>query len=296
MQNIWNTLRPQIEFFSKPFPREAIALANAHREEVAPHLVDALAQVAADPGIADGEYILHEYAMHLLGAWRDTRAYAPLVALGHHDEDTLDNVLGDSVTESYGRCLASVCDGNVGPLKALFEDPAASYWARNAALTAMVVRVLEGDGARDELIDYLIERGDVEAQRLRASGRVLDDLEVLDAIVRAAATVAATEMLARIDGWFGDGLLDTQWADKSEVQADMAEPFEVHRQRELERGFGYLRDAETEMGWWAAFKDEPWKKPAPLPRVLPVRTTQKVGRNDPCPCGSGKKYKKCHGI
>ena len=26
-----------------------------------------------------------------------------------------------------------------------------------------------------------------------------------------------------------------------------------------------------------------------------VRATQKVGRNDPCPCGSGKKYKHCHG-
>ncbi len=26
-----------------------------------------------------------------------------------------------------------------------------------------------------------------------------------------------------------------------------------------------------------------------------VRATPKVGRNDPCPCGSGKKYKKCHG-
>ena len=23
---------------------------------------------------------------------------------------------------------------------------------------------------------------------------------------------------------------------------------------------------------------------------------QKAGRNDPCPCGSGKKYKKCHGV
>jgi len=23
---------------------------------------------------------------------------------------------------------------------------------------------------------------------------------------------------------------------------------------------------------------------------------EKLGRNDPCPCGSGKKYKKCHGI
>ena len=30
------------------------------------------------------------------------------------------------------------------------------------------------------------------------------------------------------------------------------------------------------------------------PRQRPVRV-QKVGRNDPCPCGSGKKYKKCHG-
>jgi preprotein translocase subunit SecA len=27
----------------------------------------------------------------------------------------------------------------------------------------------------------------------------------------------------------------------------------------------------------------------------PVSVGQKVGRNDPCPCGSGKKFKKCHG-
>jgi preprotein translocase subunit SecA len=33
---------------------------------------------------------------------------------------------------------------------------------------------------------------------------------------------------------------------------------------------------------------------APVQRQ-PVRATQAVGRNDPCPCGSGKKYKKCHG-
>jgi len=26
-----------------------------------------------------------------------------------------------------------------------------------------------------------------------------------------------------------------------------------------------------------------------------VRGTAKIGRNDPCPCGSGKKYKKCCG-
>jgi preprotein translocase subunit SecA len=27
----------------------------------------------------------------------------------------------------------------------------------------------------------------------------------------------------------------------------------------------------------------------------PVKVGPKIGRNDPCPCGSGKKYKQCHG-
>ncbi|HVB97632.1 MAG TPA: preprotein translocase subunit SecA [Chloroflexota bacterium] len=50
------------------------------------------------------------------------------------------------------------------------------------------------------------------------------------------------------------------------------------------------------------------EQPKPPPRALqtnhveaaddarePVRAGRKVGRNDPCPCGSGKKYKRCHG-
>jgi preprotein translocase subunit SecA len=50
----------------------------------------------------------------------------------------------------------------------------------------------------------------------------------------------------------------------------------------------------------------PPPEPAPLPRMVLNRSDEpapqaahrpadKVGRNDPCPCGSGKKYKKCHG-
>lgn len=34
---------------------------------------------------------------------------------------------------------------------------------------------------------------------------------------------------------------------------------------------------------------------APPQKMEPIRNEMKVGRNDPCPCGSGKKYKSCHG-
>ncbi|MEE1098981.1 MAG: SEC-C metal-binding domain-containing protein, partial [Alistipes sp.] len=30
-------------------------------------------------------------------------------------------------------------------------------------------------------------------------------------------------------------------------------------------------------------------------KPMPIHVEKKVGRNDPCPCGSGKKYKQCHG-
>ena len=32
-----------------------------------------------------------------------------------------------------------------------------------------------------------------------------------------------------------------------------------------------------------------------LNKRTPIKVDKKVGRNEPCPCGSGKKFKKCHG-
>ena len=37
-------------------------------------------------------------------------------------------------------------------------------------------------------------------------------------------------------------------------------------------------------------------EPSKPSNVTYLRDTPKVGRNDPCPCGSGKKYKQCHGM
>jgi len=40
----------------------------------------------------------------------------------------------------------------------------------------------------------------------------------------------------------------------------------------------------------------PGEDEAPLPPpVEPIQKDKEIGRNDPCPCGSGKKYKKCCG-
>jgi preprotein translocase subunit SecA len=55
---------------------------------------------------------------------------------------------------------------------------------------------------------------------------------------------------------------------------------------DIEKEFQRKKQKELEHARMAGGGDS-----APVQR----RTGEKVGRNDPCPCGSGKKFKKCHG-
>ncbi len=59
-----------------------------------------------------------------------------------------------------------------------------------------------------------------------------------------------------------------------------------------------LSGAGDDVGQLAALANDEQKAAlASLPKMQkPLRATDTVGRNDPCPCGSGKKYKKCHGM
>jgi preprotein translocase subunit SecA len=52
-----------------------------------------------------------------------------------------------------------------------------------------------------------------------------------------------------------------------------------------------LREEEMQQLVYSGGEEEPNQRPS-----SPRRAQAKVGRNDPCPCGSGKKYKKCHGM
>jgi preprotein translocase subunit SecA len=53
-------------------------------------------------------------------------------------------------------------------------------------------------------------------------------------------------------------------------------------------------EAQAAAGQGGAPRPRPPQQPMPAPR--PVRAAPKVGRNQPCPCGSGKKFKNCHGV
>jgi len=78
------------------------------------------------------------------------------------------------------------------------------------------------------------------------------------------------------------------------VQVRSAEELAAVEEPEAPRNVQY-QHAEFGPGAAAAVETEPEGEVAVLEKPQPFVRGQKVGRNDPCPCGSGRKYKHCHG-
>jgi uncharacterized protein YecA (UPF0149 family) len=55
------------------------------------------------------------------------------------------------------------------------------------------------------------------------------------------------------------------------------------------------RESDSLKNQEKATSPKPKKSIAQRPKIIRQPSKLKVGRNDPCPCGSGKKYKQCHG-
>ena len=72
-----------------------------------------------------------------------------------------------------------------------------------------------------------------------------------------------------------------------QAQSDVDEMEQRRREEEAKIQLAY-QHASSEV---LSDSDE---QPATAPKTV-IREGEKIGRNDPCPCGSGLKYKQCHG-
>ena len=80
-------------------------------------------------------------------------------------------------------------------------------------------------------------------------------------------------------------------------QIPVREPEQLREARPVQRmDLSRYKTQKDEAGKTTGDSNDPGKQDTrEVQRTEPIRVEKKVGRNDPCPCGSGKKYKNCHG-
>lgn len=294
----------EIERIRGCYPEAAIRAAMDRREELTPILLgivrDAIAN--AEAVAEDGDRVDHLHAMYLLAYWREPALYPLLIAFARLPGELPHDLGGDLVTEDLGRMLATVCGDDLAPIYALIEDASVEEFVRAAAIRSLLILVVAGRLTRDEVIAYfkLLFNGKLERRPSQA----------WSSLAAYAADLQPAELMQEIRRGFEEHLIDPVCVGLEEIEEDARVTVDACLAKIRDRDT-LMGDPVKEMSWWHCFQPEPARKPAP-PAKPPVAAPpaigvsfatagftaiagKKVGRNDPCPCGSGKKHKKCCG-
>jgi uncharacterized protein len=278
-------------------PNEALQWSLDHWDAVSDRLLSKLRAISAnlandpdDPAFDDGDGMALFYLVHLFGEMRDKRAYAPLCERLMRDKNPYA-WLGDCVTQTLSGVLINVYDGDLEPIQRIVENASLDEYVRGAALESLAYLVCFADALSEEAartyLDHLYEK---------AEPRGPSWLWVV--WMETAAHLGYQDFGPR-----AARLLSKHWVSDGEISMREFNALLAKARSAPEEGFS--DDGIKPFGSTIALVDsfrktyqpdkERGSEAAPLvlfgtPHVNPLRD---VGRNDPCPCGSGKKYKKC---
>lgn len=299
-----------------PYPREILEAVISRLDEMAPHLLAYLEGIAAAPEAFEEERDAMGlvFAAFLLAQAREVRAFPVLVSLLTLPEARTEELWGDLISQDMGRILASVYDGNEAALCDLVENSAHGQYVRGAtAIQALESLVLAGRIPRDWLENYY---RDLLGSKLEREPSV-----VWDALCLSSAEFGMVSLLPAIEKAFDEELCDPFYEEFGTLTKRAEKRAGESSLPACPRYLLPVTDtiAETESWAWFApdedsddrggdgsglhrYSEEEISGPGNPAHLFVhevqtpyVRETPKTGRNDPCPCGSGKKFKKCCG-
>jgi hypothetical protein len=228
------------------------------------------------------------HAWRALGQLRAPEAVAPLLTMFRRAEDSDEWVMSD-----LPEALAQIGAPAIEPVANYLADTTRGEWARVTAADTLAHIGRAHPELRTECVTRL-------AAQL---GKFAEQSETLNAFLVAPLwDLDAVEAIAVIEGAFASGRVDES------VNGDL-EDVQIHFKLKMEREHppepNYLTAMSKELAGIREKLHALEKENAGLREVIddltfgrepePYRAPPKTGRNEPCPCGSGKKYKKCCG-
>jgi len=230
------------------------------------------------------------YVMELLAALKMPAALPAFMNAYHY--------VTDDTVEGLETTLQSLGPDAVDPLIALAADPSLSYYARALAINGAVHEANKHPEVRLRVLSGL--RAILTGYVARTEPLTADEKDVVASAIVHLAELNDVEARPLIDAAFAAGLVQT--AEEDEIglpitdQADIDGLYQKGGQVHLWNPPPFLEDYRKR---WQdnREREQAQARLGLLDQKLPPQPTvlvPKLGRNDACWCGSGKKYKKCH--
>jgi len=274
-------------------PVATISACLADFDAVAPSLRDLLSRAANEEVLSEAEEQVLFWGVHILALGRDRSCFKPMLKLLSRAEEDLDNLFGDALNETLPSAVVNMFDDDSAALFDLLAKRDISGFVKWNLFDALAFLTFEGKVEKDRTEAFLI-RFDAESladEEDYAWVGWQDAISLLGLRSLAERVERRSHQDLLID-FFGEG--PKAFYEDLEA-AEQAAPDDMSRFKKCH--IGYLDDIGEALSWmnFGTREDEDIypevsNRPSAEPLLNPWRN---VGRNDPCPCGSGKKYKKC---
>jgi len=225
--------------------------------------------------IDDSDDILTGF--YLLAHLKEQRAFPIIRSLMNEDIENVEEYLEDFIL-SDAPCLMACFLDQGEALYEIIENPLINRLWKMAALEALVQLIGIDSLSRTTAMHFL-------KNLLRTLLESSSDNELLSHVIATCCMLHPKEVAEEIREAFARDIVDPFLCTIEDFHADLVIPLSAMQEFLQEDALAKLTPLETLQAYYgepeADFEEEPGE---------PI---EMIGRNDPCPCGSGKKYKKC---
>ena len=251
------------------------------------------------PYFTDKEWSVftHSFSLHALFLLMELKATESLVSVLNflqYEEEFVELYIGDFLTEEIWQCVYLLGKEKPIKLKEFLLKPGVYGFAKSAVSQALIqISILEPHRSKE--IQVLFEEILFFFINAKEQDNVIDPT-FLGLLIGDVADAQFSSLFPLVEK-----LYDLDYIDLS-LEGDFDNFIKNHNEnsiRESNYNLQTLIDIYAAPDFYEESepKNEKYINPIHEPKVIQMPLNSvKVNRNDPCPCGSGKKYKKCCGI
>ena len=238
-------------------------------------------------------FVVH--AICLLGKLESTKSIEKVFTALKQSEDYLELYLGDFLTAVIWEPIYKMTNQNLAVCKQFILKPGVNTYARIIVSDVVEQIALHQPERRKEAIQWF-----KEVFHFFLNSKLEDnviDSDLIGLMVCNVIDIEGKELLPEIENLFEKGIVSKGVCGSWD---EVEEAFQRPDNYDNKRAILPISDRYEEItSTWAGYnegqrissydsRDDYYE-----PSVLPIIKERKIGRNDSCPCGSGKKYKKC---
>lgn len=249
------------------------------------------------------------HAAFFLAELRATGSLGKLLRFLGKDPALVDFWMGDHLSEDLWLAIFKLGKDNLERVQKFVRNHDADTLARAAAVSAVAQVAWHYSARRKEVFAWFESCFNYFRDHFTHD----DEAALLGEAVSEVSNLRAKDLLEVIQELYDEDLVDTSIPGTFvEVQGDMYEPVNNWAKMPVKSIFDIYQhftdtwdiysdpgeEEDEQLVTGGGYLSSQNKKKALVsfnPNTQPAKKDDKAGRNDLCPCGSGKKFKKCHG-